>query len=207
MPATPKGTLPSSRSCQLKCYRTEWRVESINPAAVDLPLTEACVAAILMNTSELTSNGVLPAEAWILPVALFGGALQINLREAGVSESVEREFLLGMQSRGYGLLSLLGHAGWAISGRWRRSKFNPKTRNHGPRPWNFWPANKLVPNQPSGRGPILWRGTYLPLGPASAPSNKPCNWAMACTNGTRPCKANKLFWAEGNEQENKRLGD
>ena len=93
---------------KLRRYRKTWRVVSINPAAVDFPLTEARAAGILANTKELTPTAGLPAEPWILPIALYGGALQITLREAGLKDEVERTFLTGMQAKAYGVLSLLG---------------------------------------------------------------------------------------------------
>ncbi len=93
---------------KMKKYRKSWRVMDINPAAVDLPLTEARATAILANSKALSQADGLPQEAWILPVALFGGALQIRLREEGLRDDVEREFLTGMQARAYGILSQLG---------------------------------------------------------------------------------------------------
>lgn len=108
-PDNPEGyTAADLVAVKLKRYRTGWKVAEINPAAADLPLTEARAAGILVNTKTLSEDGNLPSEAWLLPVALFGGALQINLREEGLKEPTEKEFLTGMQSRGYGLLSLLG---------------------------------------------------------------------------------------------------
>lgn len=95
-------------SVKLRRYRQTWRIVSINPAAVDFPLTEARAAGILANTKELTPTNGLPAEPWILPIALYGGALQINLREAGLRDEVERTFLTRMQAKAYGILSLLG---------------------------------------------------------------------------------------------------
>lgn len=100
-------------SVKLRKYRRKWLVMDINPAAVDLPLTEARAAAILANSKALNPDGELPREPWLLPVALYGGALQITLREEGQRDDVERVFLSGMQNRGYGLLSLLGaHRLW-----------------------------------------------------------------------------------------------
>lgn len=95
-------------SVKLRKYRQKWLVDDLNPAAVDLPLTEARAAAILANAKALNPDGELPREPWLLPVALYGGALQITLREGGIGDDVERRFLTGMQSRGYGILSLMG---------------------------------------------------------------------------------------------------
>ncbi|MCA9980222.1 MAG: hypothetical protein KDD89_05300 [Anaerolineales bacterium] len=93
---------------KLRRYRKTWRVVAVNPAALDFPLTEARAAGILANTKELTPTAGLPAEPWILPIALYGGALQITLREAGLKDEVERTFLTGMQAKAYGVLSLMG---------------------------------------------------------------------------------------------------
>ncbi len=92
---------------KLRKYRQKWLVFEINPAAVDLPLTEARAAAILMNTRSLNPDGELPKEAWLLPIALYAGALQITLQEKGMKDEVERLLLPGLQKQGYGLLSLL----------------------------------------------------------------------------------------------------
>jgi hypothetical protein len=42
-----------------------------------------------------------------LPVALFGGALQLPLRPAAMRDAVERLLLPGLQHRTYGILSLV----------------------------------------------------------------------------------------------------
>ncbi|MCB0036808.1 MAG: hypothetical protein KDE51_22405 [Anaerolineales bacterium] len=108
-PSNPEGyTAADLVAVKMKRYRTTWRVAEVNPAAADLPLTEARAAGILVNTKTLSEDGGLPSEAWLLPVALFGGALQITLREEGLKEPTEEAFLSGMQARGYGILSLLG---------------------------------------------------------------------------------------------------
>jgi hypothetical protein len=108
-PETPQSyTAADLVALKMRRYRQTWQVVSINPAAVDLPLTEARAAAILANTKELTPTQGLPAEPWILPVALYGGALQITLRPAGMRDEVERMFLPAMQAQAYGVLSLLG---------------------------------------------------------------------------------------------------
>ena len=57
-----------------------WRVDEINPAALDLPLNSARSAGILAGTQAMSEAGKLPAEPWVLPVALFAGALQLPLQ-------------------------------------------------------------------------------------------------------------------------------
>lgn len=91
---------------KLKKYRTGWSVWSVNPAAVDLPLTEARAAGIIAASAQ--GSDKLPSDPWLLPVALFAGLLQITVRNEGVLDAVELFFLKGMQQRRYGVLSLLG---------------------------------------------------------------------------------------------------
>lgn len=132
-PETPKEyTAADLVSVKVKRYRRTWRVAEINPAAADLPLTEARAAGILVNSKSLSENGTLPSETWLLPVALYGGALQITLREEGLKEPTEKAFLEGMQSRGYGLLSLLG-----ARRLWRDFRAKEKTaiREQNVAPW------------------------------------------------------------------------
>lgn len=127
-PQTPKGyTAADLVTLKMKRYRTSWRVAEINPAAVDLPLTEARAAAVLINTKTLAGDGNLPSEPWLLPVALFGGALQITLREESFKEPTERIFLTTMQQQGYGLLSLLGARRlWRDFRKTERQKIRPE---------------------------------------------------------------------------------
>lgn len=92
---------------KLRQYRQRWRIVEINPASVDLPLTEARAAGILVSSKVLSGSGGVPNEPWVLPVALFGGALQIPLRPEAMQDAVERLLLPGLQHRTYGLLSLV----------------------------------------------------------------------------------------------------
>lgn len=91
---------------KLRHYRQQWRIVEVNPASVDLPLTEARAAGILLSSKTLSASGGVPNEPWVLPVALFGGALQIPLRPEAMQDPVERLLLPGLQHRTYGLLSL-----------------------------------------------------------------------------------------------------
>ncbi|MBK8431680.1 MAG: hypothetical protein IPL28_10505 [Chloroflexi bacterium] len=86
----------------------QWQVVSINPWAVDMPLTETYAAAVLLQASQLIETGGYGVEPWILPVAVYSGGIQLMLREEGLAEPVEKAFLTGMQQRAFGLLTLLG---------------------------------------------------------------------------------------------------
>ncbi len=94
-------------SVKVQRYHKDWRVASINPAAIDFPLTEARAQAVLLTSKALSDEQKLTAEPWLLPVALFAGNLQIPLREEAMQDEVERLLLPGMQHRTYGVLSLL----------------------------------------------------------------------------------------------------
>lgn len=94
-------------SVKLQLHRKQWRVVEVNPANVDLPLTEARAYGILVSSKALSTEGNVPQEPWILPVALFGGALQLPLRPAAMRDGVERLLLPGLQHRTYGILSLV----------------------------------------------------------------------------------------------------
>jgi hypothetical protein len=92
---------------KLKRYGKQWRVVEVNPASVDVPLTEARAQGILISSKALSTAGGVPQEPWILPVALFGGALQMPIRPGAMGDEVERLLLPGLQHRTYGVLSLL----------------------------------------------------------------------------------------------------
>ena len=115
---------------KLRQYRQQWRIVEINPASVDLPLTEARAAGILLSSKTLSASGGVPDEPWVLPVALFGGALQIPLRPEGMQDGVERLLLPGLQHRTYGLLSL-------VAGRrlWRDFKKKARPNLSQPAVW------------------------------------------------------------------------
>lgn len=93
---------------RLEPYRKEWRVCEINPANVESPMTEARAQEILLADPASLSQDGTPAEPWILPVALIGGALQLPLRQEALNDPVERLFMPGLQQRAFGLISLVG---------------------------------------------------------------------------------------------------
>lgn len=84
-----------------------WLVVEANPASSDMPLTGPRARGILASTQSLTESETLPGEPWILPVALYGGVLQIPLRESAMTDEVERLLLPGLQHRTYGVMSLI----------------------------------------------------------------------------------------------------
>jgi len=84
-----------------------WRVVDINPASADLPLTGSRARGILTSSKALSEKDKVPAEPWILPVALYGGLLQIPLQATAMADAVEELLLPGLQHRTYGVMSLL----------------------------------------------------------------------------------------------------
>jgi hypothetical protein len=105
-------------SVQLKGYRNDWRIVDVNPAGTDLPMTEPRAHTILLANQSLEevkapspdggSENALSLEPWLLPVALFAGALQLPLQEQAIQDPVESLLLPGLQARSYGLYSLIG---------------------------------------------------------------------------------------------------
>jgi hypothetical protein len=94
-------------SVKLHRYRQAWRVEEVNPATVELPLTEPRAHGIWVTSKAFNEAGQAPSEPWILPVALYAGALQIPLRPSAMKDRVEKLFMPGLQHRTYGILSLI----------------------------------------------------------------------------------------------------
>ncbi len=92
---------------QMVRHEGAWRVAMINPANADLPLNTPRAMSILAGAQVLTEDGAMPAEAWILPVALYGGLLQLTALPDSLQDDVETLVHAGMQERGYGLLPLL----------------------------------------------------------------------------------------------------
>lgn len=95
-------------SVQTRKYRNEWRVTDVNPASTDLPMTEPRANSILLANKTFEGEEDEPLEPWLLPVALFAGALQLPLQEKALQDPVEALLLPGMQARSYGLVSLVG---------------------------------------------------------------------------------------------------
>lgn len=85
----------------------DWLVAEINPATADLPLNTPRAMNILAGAQVLTEEGAMPAEAWILPLALYGGLLQLAPRDEALQDEVEALLHAGLQERRYGLLSIL----------------------------------------------------------------------------------------------------
>lgn len=83
----------------------EWRIVDINPASTDIPLTGPRARGILASSQALSETGKVPAEPWILPIALYGGALQIPLQEGAMTDDIEKLLLPGLQHRTYGIIS------------------------------------------------------------------------------------------------------
>lgn len=84
-----------------------WLVDEINPASADLPLNSIRATSVLAGTQVMSDDGKLPAEPWILPVALYAGVLQLPLQPDAAADAVEAALLPGLQARGYGLLPLI----------------------------------------------------------------------------------------------------
>lgn len=95
-------------SVQLKKYRSDWRVSDVNPASTDLPMSEPRANTILLANKALEGDEDEPLEPWLLPVALFGGAIQLPIQEKAMRDPVEVLLLPGLQVRRYGLVSLVG---------------------------------------------------------------------------------------------------
>ena len=85
----------------------QWRIVEINPASTDIPLTGPRARGVLATTQALTESGKVPSEPWILPIAFYGGALQIPIQEHAMADEVERLLLPGLQHRTYGAMSLI----------------------------------------------------------------------------------------------------
>lgn len=84
-----------------------WVIIEVNPAGADLPLTGPRARGILATSQAMSEQDKVPAEPWILPIALYGGALQIPLRPEAMVDDVEALLLPGLQHRTYGVMSLL----------------------------------------------------------------------------------------------------
>ncbi|MCP5100492.1 MAG: hypothetical protein GY943_33500 [Chloroflexi bacterium] len=84
-----------------------WRAVEINPAALDLPITGPRARAVLKSTKELSDDDTVPSEPWILPIALYGGLLQIPIQSSAIADAVEGVFLPGLQKSTHGVMSLV----------------------------------------------------------------------------------------------------
>jgi hypothetical protein len=84
-----------------------WRVVEINPAGADLPLNSMRATSILAGTQVMSDEDKLPAEPWILPIALYAGLLQLPLAAGAAADAVEELLLPGLQARQFGFLAQL----------------------------------------------------------------------------------------------------
>lgn len=90
-----------------------WRIDSINPSSIDLPLTGGRARGVIASGQSLSEDGKVPGESWILPFALYGGLLKMKLRPEALIDPVEAVLIPGMQERSYGAMALLnGRALW-----------------------------------------------------------------------------------------------
>ena len=68
-------------------WQSDWRVVSVNPSTLDLPLTGGRARGIIASGQSLSEDGKVPGESWILPFALYGGLLKMKLRPEGLADS------------------------------------------------------------------------------------------------------------------------
>ncbi|MAT99312.1 MAG: hypothetical protein CL608_19410 [Anaerolineaceae bacterium] len=91
----------------------QWRIVSVNPSTIDLPLTGGRARGLIATGQTLSDEGKMPGESWILPFALYGGLLKMNVREEALADPVEELLIPGMQERSYGAMALLnGRSLW-----------------------------------------------------------------------------------------------
>ena len=107
-----------------------WLIDSINPSTLDLPLTGARARGIIATGQSLSEDGKVPGESWILPFALYGGLLKMNIQPDALADPVEELLLPGMQERTYGAMAL-------VNGRtlWRDFKAANKPNLDKPATW------------------------------------------------------------------------
>lgn len=107
-----------------------WRVVSVNPSTLDLPLTGGRARGMIASGQSLSDDGKVPGEAWILPFALYGGLLKMKLRPEALTDPVEELLIPGMQERSYGAMAL-------VNGRtlWRDFKAANNPRLDNPSAW------------------------------------------------------------------------
>ena len=108
----------------------DWRIVSVNPSTIDLPLTGGRARGIIASGQSLSEDGKVPGESWILPFALYGGLLKMKLRPEALIDSVEELLIPGMQERSYGVMAL-------VYGRslWRDFKVTNKPKLDNPAAW------------------------------------------------------------------------
>jgi hypothetical protein len=108
----------------------EWRIDSVNPSTIDLPLTGGRARGLIATGQTLSDKGKMPGESWILPFALYGGLLKMKLRPEALSDPVEELLIPGMQERSYGVMAL-------VNGRslWRDFKAANQPKLDKPAAW------------------------------------------------------------------------
>lgn len=92
-------------SVRLTPVAESWRIVDINPASIDAPLSSARSRMALIASQVLTET--VEPEAWLLPLALFGGFMQLELAATATRDAVEKLLLPSLQERGYGLISIV----------------------------------------------------------------------------------------------------
>ena len=85
----------------------QWLITDVNPSAIDLPLNGGRARAVLAGGKTLSEDDKIPGEAWILPFALYGGLLKMQLRDEALSDEVEQLLLPALQDRTYGVMAQL----------------------------------------------------------------------------------------------------
>ena len=108
----------------------KWRIESVNPSSIDLPLTGGRARGIIASGQSMSEDGKVPGESWILPFALYAGLLKMKLRPEALTDPVEELLIPGMQERSYGAMAL-------VNGRslWRTFKATNKPKLDNPKAW------------------------------------------------------------------------
>lgn len=100
-------------AARLARHEDDWRVIEINPAGADLPLNSMRATSILAGAQVMNDEGKLPAEPWVLPIALYAGLLQLPLLAGAAADDVEALLLPGLQARQFGFLpQLYGRRLW-----------------------------------------------------------------------------------------------
>lgn len=107
-----------------------WRIASVNPSSIDLPLTGGRARGLIATGQSLSDDGKVPGESWVLPFALYGGLLKMKLRPEALADPVEELLIPGMQERSYGAMAL-------VNGRtlWRHFKAANQPKLDKPAAW------------------------------------------------------------------------
>jgi hypothetical protein len=85
-------------SVQVRKYRNSWRVSDVNPASTNSPMSEPRANTILLANQALEGDEDTPLEPWLLPVALFGGAVQLPIQEKAMRDTVDALVLPVLQA-------------------------------------------------------------------------------------------------------------